>query len=181
MKKYWGILFCLVGLLAACGPTEEQYSRSYCRLYFDNGIRNDPTLAAAMTRHSGVFVTISIVGKQFVFASNQGVSSRCDILAMDERRRYVLGQNNGIIVGYGMSTDAIFYAYDCECPNCFDLNALPRRSYKLAVNEFGIATCGTCKRQYDLNNDGIVRSGSAGKKLTRYRATTTGPYGVLNI
>lgn len=31
----------------------------------------------------------------------------------------------------------IFYAYDAECPNCFDLNALPMRSYPLTVTGDG--------------------------------------------
>ncbi|MBM6993997.1 MAG: hypothetical protein I3J02_12180 [Prevotella sp.] len=167
--------------LCSCGDTQSLYSQAYCRLYFDNSTHNDATLATAMTAYSGAFVTITASGSQFVFASNQGLSSKVNMTAVDVQRGYVLGMNGGIIVGYGTSADGTFYAYDRECPNCFDVDALPVKSYKLSVNEFGIATCSNCHRQYDMNNGGIVSSGDAGNKLSRYYATTTGPYGMLNV
>lgn len=177
----FGLVLALAALPCACGDTQDLYSNSYCRLYFDNAQHNDATLAGGMTPGSGVFVTISTSGKQFVFESNQGLNSRVTMTALDERWGFVLGMNGGIIVGYGNSADGTFYAYDRECPNCFDPNALPVRSHKVEVGEFGIAVCHTCHRRYDLNNGGIVSEGEAGKKLTRYRATTTGPYGRLNV
>ena len=101
---------------------------------------------------------------------------------IDARRTLILGYNNGIIVGYGsLNVPPIFYAYDRECPNCFDPNALPVKSKPLSVSTNGLATCKVCKRQYDLNNDGFVSSGDNGKRLTRYRANTTGPFGVLSV
>lgn len=174
-------LLAAVAVLASCGDTQELYSRAYARLVFDNATHNDATLATAMTQYAGAFVTISASGKQFVFESNQGLSSRVNMTAVDVQRGYVLGYNGGIIVGYGLSPDGTFYAYDRECPNCFDPNALPVRSHKIAVDERGIGSCATCHREYDLNNGGIVSKGDAGDKLTRYRATTGGAYGVLNV
>ena len=181
MKKQILIGLTIVATLFACGDTEDLYSRHYCRLFFDNSIHNDATLATAMTPNSGAFVTITTLGKQFVFTSNQGLSSKVYITAKYEHMGYKMGKNNGIIVGYGASTDRVFYAYDRECPNCFDVNALPVRSYKLTVSYFGIATFSNSQREDNMNNGGIVSKGDNGKKLTLYYATTTGPYGKLNI
>lgn len=181
MKKICIAAAVLVATLASCGDTQDMYSSAPVRLIFDNSTHNNPSLAAAMTPYSGVFATITLSGKQFVITTNQGTSATSNMTAVDERRGVILGLNNGIIVGYGTSTDGTFYAYDRECPNCFDVNALPVRSYKISVSEFGIGSCSNCHRQYDLNNGGIVSAGDAGKKLTRYYATTTGPNGVLNI
>ena len=64
---------------------------------------------------------------------------------------------------------------------CFNPNAIPMRSKPLSISSSGIATCNTCKRQYDLNNNGFISSGDDGKRLTRYRATSTGPFGVLSV
>ena len=176
-------------LLSACGDVEREFSSAPCSLYFDNQTHNDATLAAAMTPLSGIFVTITTTSKSgaqyFVFTNNQGHSSQVVFDAKDKQRQQagqlILGLNGAIIVGYGFSTSQTFYAYDRECPNCFDSNALPLRSYPLKVNNAGIASCSNCHRTYDLNNGGIIASGSGGKKMTRYPVVTTGAYGLLSV
>lgn len=175
-------------LLSACGDAESEFSTAPCSLYFDNQTHNDATLAAAMTPLSGIFVTITTTSKSgaqyFVFTNNQGRSSQVVFDAKDKQRRQagqlILGMNGAIIVGYGFSTSQTFYAYDRECPNCFDSNA-PLHSYPLKVNNIGIASCSNCHRTYDLNNGGIIASGNGGKKLTRYPVVTTGAYGLLSV
>ncbi len=134
-----------------------------------------------MTQYGGIFTTITSSNNKFSFSNNQGHVSTQNISAREQQVGFSLGHNNGIIVGYGFGTEGIFYCYDRECPNCFDPDAMPIRSKPISVDEFGIGSCKTCHRQYDLNNGGIVSDGDNGKKLTRYHATTTGPYGVLNI
>ncbi len=96
--------------------------------------------------------------------------------------------NNGLIVGYGnLSTNSsgglIFYAYDRECPNCFDYNAIPMKSYPLTMDEFGMATCAHCKRQYNMNTGGncINSTSKKDKKMTSYRCSTTGALGYLVV
>ena len=37
------------------------------------------------------------------------------------------------------------------------------------------------KREYNLNNGGVIAKGDGGKKLTRYRCATSGPFGVLQV
>lgn len=196
MKKVFGIIMlAMTGLLSAalfvaCGDVESEFSTAPCALYFDNQTHNDATLAAAMTPLSGIFVTITTTSKSgaqyFVFTNNQGHSSPPVVFdAKDKQRQQagqlILGLNGAIIVGYGFSTSQTFYAYDRECPNCFDSNALPLRSYPLKVNSAGIASCSNCHRTYDLNNGGIIASGSGGKMIKPYPSVTTGAYGVLSV
>ena len=146
MKKVFGIIMlAMTGLLSAalfvaCGDVESEFSTAPCALYFDNQTHNDVTLFAAMTPLSGIFVTITTTSRSgaqyFVFTNNQGSSSQVVFDAKDKQRQQagqlILGLNGAIIVGYGFSET--FYAYDRECPNCFDSNALPLRSYPLKVN-----------------------------------------------
>lgn len=193
MKKVFRIIvLAMTGLLSAalfvaCGDVESEFSTAPCALYFDNQTHNDATLAAAMTPLSGIFVTITTTSKSgaqyFVFTNNQGHSSQVVFDAKDKQRQQagqlILGLNGAIIVGYGFSET--FYAYDRECPNCFDSNALPLRSYPLKVNSAGIASCSNCHRTYDLNNGGIIASGNGGKKMTRFHAATTGANGLLCV
>ena len=175
-------------LLVSCGDTVSEYSTAPCYLYIDNQTHNDAMLAQAMTQYSGVFVTITTTtqsgAQYFVFTNNQGGSSRVAFDAKDKLRQQngqlILGMNGGLIVGYG-NLSGEFYAYDRECPNCFDPNALPVRSYRLTVSSAGIATCANCHRTYDLNNKGLVASGEGGKKMSRYPATTTGANGILIV
>ena len=193
MKKVFGIIMlAMTGLLSAalfvaCGDVESEFSTAPCALYFDNQTHNNATLAEAMTPFSGIFVTITTTSKSgaqyFVFTNNQGSSSQVVFDAKDKQRQQagqlILGLNGAIIVGYGFSET--FYAYDRECPNCFDSNALPLRSYPLKVNSAGIASCSNCHRTYDLNNGGVIVSGNGGKKMTRFHAATTGANGLLIV
>jgi hypothetical protein len=185
MKHLLYILPLLAALLGSCGEVTDEYSRYPCYLVIDNLMHNDATLASAMTANTGVFVTVTITtqsgAKYFVFKSNQGTETKTVFYAIDQRRQFILGQNGALIVGYGFSIDGIFYAYDRECPNCFDPNAIPMRSHPLTVSDNGFATCATCHRQYNLNNRGIIAQGDPGKRMTRYHASTTGWNGVLSV
>lgn len=195
MKKVLGIIMLtMTGLLSmtflsSCGDVESEFSTAPCSLYFDNQTHNNATLAEAMTPFSGIFVTITTTSKSgaqyFVFTNNQGHSSQVVFDAKDKQRQQagqlILGLNGAIIVGYGFSTSKTFYAYDRECPNCFDSNALPLRSYPLKVNSAGIASCFHCHRTYDLNNGGIIASGNGGKKRKPYHSVTTGANGLLSV
>ena len=91
--------------------------------------------------------------------------------------------NNGLIVGYGnLSDDGSgyhFYAFDAQCPVCFNYNAIPMRSYPLSLSGSGIATCANCKREFNLNTGGNCINNTG--KMTTYRATTAGPFGFLFI
>ena len=92
--------------------------------------------------------------------------------------------NNGIIVGYSNqnleSGNYQFYAFDAQCPNCFDYNAIPMKSYPLTLNSDGTATCANCKRKYNMNYGGLCVN-NTGNNMTKYRCSTTGALGYLVI
>lgn len=180
----------LVVLLAACGSDDYTYSNYHCNLYIDNSTHQDATLASAMNPASpGVFCKISYnaARRSYAFSSNQGQSSTSVFDAKDTERGNSsrIGMNNGLFVGYGnLSTNETggyaFYAFDAQCPNCFNYNAIPLRNYPLTMNSSGIATCANCKRQYNMNTGGNCINNS-GKGMTLYRATTTGALGTLFV
>jgi len=173
--------------LSNCGDAENEYTSLTCYFVFDNSVHQDATLATSMNNNApGIFCYATKSMKSgatyFDFSNNQGASSSAIANAIDQRRTMILGQNNGIIIGFGNADyPSTFYVYDAECPNCFDPNALPVRSHRLSMSSDGIATCKTCSRKYNLNAGGYISEGEQGNKLTRYRASTTGPFGVLNV
>lgn len=177
-------------VFGSCGSDDYTYSNIHCNLLIDNSTHQDPTLASAMNPMSpGVFCRISYdaATKSYAFTSNQGMSSRSVFDAKDTERGNSghIGMNNGLYVGYGnLSTNDAggyaFYAYDAQCPNCFDYNAIPMRSYPLTVNSAGVATCANCKREYNMNTGGYCTN-NTGRGLTLYRATTQGPLGILFV
>ncbi len=182
MRKLCGIILCMT--ILACGDEDFEYSRYQAYLIFDNQQHLDATLASAMNPLApGIFCRISTSGNQyFLFANNQGLSSRQAMNGVDKQRSCILGLYNetGIFIGYGQLNDPpVFFAYDALCPNCYAETGLMRDL--LSVNSSGIASCSRCKRKYDMNNNGIITQGEAGKKLIRYRASTTGPNGILSV
>ena len=188
MRHRIGILIAWMALLlSGCGEASQEYTVGNCYLVVDNSVHQDATLAGAMNPNSpGIYCIIrkNIRGgvSYFDFTDNAGVTSSKPLNAIDTRRTIVMGMNNGIIVGFGtLNMPAIFYAYDLECPNCFDPHAIPVKSKPLSISVSGLATCGVCHREYDLNNSGFISKGDAGNKLTRYHASTTGPFGVLAV
>ena len=168
---------CAAALAWACGDAQSEFSPVRISFVFDNSLHHNTVLAGAMTPHSGLFCTVSQrlapTGVEFVFTGMDGKSEASRANARDVRRAVILGQNNGLILGYGITIDpAVFYAYDQRCPNCRGT---------LTITPAAKAACPVCRREYDLNNGGIVAKGDGGLKLTRYRATTTGPYGALAV
>ena len=100
--------------------------------------------------------------------------------AMNPVNSSIFCRESGVIVGYGFTSVGgdmhEFYAYDAQCPNCYKEYNMPR--YMLSLNSDGTAYCSKCKRTYSLKNGGVTDNGD---KLLRYRATSTGPNGILAI
>lgn len=183
------ITMALAALLVptACGESEYEYSNERCYFVFDNSTHIDATLQSALNQMSpGVFCRVTLGTENgstyFHFESNQGLKSKQKANAVDMRRSCILGIYNktGIIVGYAnLTSPAILYAYDSQCPNCYYSTNSP--SYKLTMTSAGHAVCSRCKREYDMNNGGIVAKGDTGRKMLRYRASCTGALGVLSV
>ncbi len=173
-------------LLAACSADYE-YSTYPCYVVVDNSVFLDPTISTAMNSTApGTFCmiqqTMSGTVPAFYFQNNQGLSSTQTFTAKETQLSLIFGMNNGVIVGFGnLDSPATFYAYDRECPNCFDPDAIPVKSKPLSMSSNGLATCSVCSRTYDMNNRGYITSEDSGEPLTRYPASTTGPYGVLIV
>lgn len=173
-------------VLGACSEAKFDYSPQKVYFIFNNAVHQDATLQSALNPMSpGVFCRIyedmdyKAKARYFYFESNQGLTSRKKAIAEDTSRTRIIGVYNktGIIVGYGnLSSPAPLYAYDSQCPNCYAEKGTT--SFKLSIDSKGIATCPTCKRTYDLNNNGITADGD---KLMKYRATCTGPLGLLMV
>ena len=184
MKTVYKLLPAMCILLSACSKDSFDYSSMHAYLVFDNSTHQDATLQSALNPMSpGVFCRISegVDGgtTYFYLESNQGLASRQRLTAIEQRQRRIMGIYNktGLIVGYGnLSSPAVLYVYDSQCPNCY--NETNMAAYKLAIDQRGMATCSRCKRQYDMNNNGLCANG---KKLIKYRAVCTGPLGVLSV
>ena len=184
MKKASMVLLSFILGVCSCGESEFEYSGHKAYFIYDNSQHLDPTLSSAMNSLApGIFCRISTPTAGYVtFENNQGMTSRTAMTAIEEKRTSVLGLYNGsgVIVGFGtLSQPSTFYAYDAQCPNCYKETNIPR--YQLSMNPIGVASCGRCSRTYDMNNGGIVSTGPGGDKLIRYRASTTGPNGLLSI
>ncbi len=168
----------------ACGETEFEFSKHRAYFNYDNSQHLDATLMSAMNSMSpGIFCRIYISnGGRFAFLNNQGKTSVQNMTEIERKSTCVLGVYNesGIIVGFGnLSSPHEFYAYDAQCPNCYEEASAPR--YLLSMSSDGKAKCAHCGRTYDMNNRGVVASGAGGGKLMRYHASTTGPMGRLQV
>lgn len=171
-----------IALLSGC-TTTPIFTVYPCYLVIDNSVHQDPTLSSAMNAMSpGVFclITSDEAKKQFRFSNNYGTQSVKNYTAIDIKRTRALGMNNALIVGFGTLTGE-FYAYDRECPGCFDPDMVPVRSKPLSLGSDGIATCKVCNRRFDMNNGGNCVSEGGIKGMWRYRCGTTGPFGILNV
>ncbi len=178
-------------LLTVSCTTDNEYSSEPCYFVFDNSVHQNSALASAMISTSpGVFchVTETVVSgaTYFEFENNQGLSESSIANAIDLQRTRRIGRQNGLIVGYGNAdiTSPVFYAYDAQCPACYTGTGLTDRTLNMSNN--GIASCSNCGRSYDMNNGGYLSSGGQdndadGNKLTRYRVSTTGAYGMLVV
>ena len=134
------LLLLLLITAVSCGDTQSEFTPQRCYFVFENSTHNDATLASAMTPYSGVFTTVTHTmrggARYFVFTSNQGTSSEKIFNSIDQKRTLKLGMNNGLIVGYGnLSDPPIFYAFDRECPNCYDDSRVPIRSFPLRTTD----------------------------------------------
>ena len=178
--------FCLFAFLLFSCQADGEYSVWPCRFSYNNMIHQDQTLATAMNIDSrGVFCKISEAGSYFMFQNNQGLTSQKPISEEERLSNFILGVNNGIIVGYqtfNTTPNGGFVAYDAQCPNCVRReNNYLNPKFPLSMSTSGIAVCGSCGKKYDLNNGGIIQNGEEGDTgLEKYLASTTGPLGFLS-
>ena len=188
--------FCLLAfscwLLTSC-KADDEYSTHACRFSYDNSKHLDKVLASALEANSrGVFCLISEYTRAgvryIVFENNLGMEPSQQIETAEEvEAKFILGLNNGIIVGFQtLNTEGAsggFVGYDVQCPNCVRReNNTINPNYRVAMENSGIATCSKCGKKYDMNNGGIILNGEEGDRgLDKYVASTTGPLGVVSV
>lgn len=68
--------------------------------------------------------------------------------------------------------------YDLCCSNCYQEYHIQKH---MDLQIGGISTCPSCQRSYDLNNQGIIASGEAGRSLFRYYVNYYSPTQTLIV
>jgi nitrite reductase/ring-hydroxylating ferredoxin subunit len=183
--RQWVVGFWILAvgcLMSGCSGAEAEYSTWPCRFAFD---RLNPTLATSLNAGSrGVFCLITEQvqkgRKYLLFQNNIGLTSEPEPETAEEvQAKFILGLNNGIIVGFQtLITEPYggFVAYDVQCPNCVcNENNTINPNYRVTMDTKGIATCPKCKKTYDMNNGGIITNGGEGDTgLEKYVAITDG-------
>ena len=170
---------------------ESEYNNQPCYILDHNAYYLDQTLAEAMNPYArGIFCLISESQEgsniYLNFQNSNGGSSRQRETALETKAHFVLGMNNGIIVGFQSLNDSPnggFTAYDQQCPNCVRKhNSAYNPKYRLTMDSDGIATCTVCGKRYNMNFRGVILNPEEGDiDLKPYIATTTGPYGDLFV
>lgn len=177
----------LLFVFISCGKNQNEFTSARCFLVINNQEHQDAVLASAMNNMSpGIFCVIKqrtqVRVSLFSFTNSLNQQSTVFFNSKERRMPFLLGYNNGLIIGFGdLSYPSVFYVYDEQCPNCFDVQTIPRKNYPLQCLSNGIAKCPLCKREYNMNTGGNISKGKPGNKLTRYRGMTTGAYGILNV
>ncbi len=187
-----GVLFVAALLLVAC-KAEYEFSTWPCQFSYDNSIHLDMTLNMAMNPNDpGTFCLIweeTQKGIKYIcFKNNKGESSRLPETAEEKNPPFILGLNNGIIIGFTASVldnnlNFAFMGFDQQCPNCVNRTGNKLNpTYRIEVDEAGIGTCRECKKRYNLNAGGIIINGEEGDKgMEKYAAATQGQNGHVSV
>ena len=178
------VVFMATGILSSCEKADNRYSayRAYFRY---NPVSAKPNLFRACTS-LGEFCSITYPpGVNYVIKS-PSTSSSVDYIARTALQGYqgfVLGIGGGLVVGMPVLPEMLeqesrVICYDLCCPNCYqDYHILKQ----MALYVGGLASCSSCQRSYDLNNQGIVSKGDAGRSLFRYYVDYYSPTQTLTV
>lgn len=178
------VVFMATGILSSCEKADNRYSayRAYFRY---NPVSAKPNLFRACTS-LGEFCSITYPpGVNYVIKSPT-TSSSVDYIARTALQGYqgfVLGIGGGLVVGMPVLPEMLeqesrVVCYDLCCPNCYqDYHILKQ----MALYVGGLASCSSCQRSYDLNNQGIVSKGDAGRSLFRYYVDYYSPTQTLTV
>lgn len=160
-------LFLLLAL-TSCGETEH----TFCSLPANFAVTTVYAVPPLYTslNSMGEFCTIRGVSNGYLFSHPSIASYTLPKTALNNYSAFYLGLSGFIVglpnipeIGYDQSRVICF---DLACSNCYDEFNITKR---LELQESGKAFCPSCKRTYNLNAQGEVCDGEAGKKLFRYR------------
>ena len=166
------IVLVIAGIFASCQGAESMYSGFSARFTYQP-VSAKPTLFRACTS-LGEYCTITLPLKATSYViSSPSTPNNVDNIPLTAIQSYakpILGLGDGLIVGLPMipemlESESKVVCYDLCCSNCNEKDYIRR---KLQLQIGGIATCSSCKRIYDLNNQGMVTQGEYGRSLYRY-------------
>ncbi|MDY5632012.1 MAG: hypothetical protein SPF56_05910 [Bacteroidaceae bacterium] len=170
MKKVLWLL--CTTLLWTCGDGLTSNKFSNLPAYFSfTPVASAPVLFTSLNS-PGEWCTITLdqTGKRVLFAGTARTDT-VNLTALQNYQRLYLGLSGGLIAGLpnvpelGQDQPAVT-CYDLACRNCYEeRNTTPR----LKLTASGTARCTRCQRAYNLNAEGLVSEGTAGKALLRYR------------
>lgn len=172
MKKFLlRISLLLVSAVCMCGCSSDDgtystYSHYKASFSYTNVLTTAPLKNSLVS--PGEFCTIRLtLNKRLLFKSLYQTEEK-DVTAAAYYQSFKC--LSGFIAGLANvpdpdKIDLTNVCYDLACPNCFKDDAISR---DLTLQESGYAYCPRCKRKYNLNMQGLVCGGSAGKPLERY-------------
>lgn len=176
MKRIRSIYIILIALITTTGCKEDirnTYSK-YPAYFVCNTVSTIPQLNTALNS-MGMFATIRYDRERFLFTDAEGKTTPMNATAIAGNANIQMGLS-GFIVGLPNIAELGYdtplpICYDLSCPNCYTAYNITR---SLQLQESGYATCTSCHRTYDLNNQGIINKGETGISLFRYRITYSG-------
>lgn len=184
MKRIWYFvrfvfILSLLGLSSCSEDVENLYSGYLARFTYKY-VNTVPPLYSALNS-LGVFATIQADRGTYVFKDESGNKTTVNITAEDQNQHYYLGIA-GFMVGLPNipelgATTSTPVCYDLACPNCYE-NLHIQKTLTLEVG--GFASCQSCGRVYNLNNQGLVSEGDGGISLYRYRMSYSGNTLMIN-
>ena len=166
------------GIVSSCEKADNRYS--HFEAYFTyQPVSAKPNLYRSCTS-LGEFCSITFPpGQNYVIKSPETPAATDYIprTALNDYNRFVLGIGNGLIIGKPILPEMLeeesqVTCYDLCCPNCYQNYHILKQ---LNLQTSGKAKCSSCLRIYDLNNQGIVVNGDAGRSLFRYYANYYSP------
>lgn len=169
MKRLAIVLTAVLAVMAtACDSdtVESKYSK-YRASFSLSPINTIAPLNSALTSY-GTFCTITADANHYYFRSLEN-SFTVNRDAFAAYKTYIC--IGGFVVGRSSQTELgtgeyPVVCYDLACPNCYHEDMIAKN---MSLESGGRVSCSRCSRTYDLNNEGVVVSGSKGKKLERYR------------
>lgn len=174
----------VISIFSACQDSESLYCK-FPAYFSYSPVTSVPTLHRACTS-LGEFCTITYPpGSKYVIQSpsTPSVTDYIERTANLNYRDFILGLGGGLIIGLPslpemMAQESQVVCFDLCCPNCYKDYHITK---SMTLKTGGISECSSCHRIYDLNSQGIVASGDAGRSLYRYYVSYYAPSMMITV
>lgn len=173
---FLALLLCL----GACKEDVQSTYSNYPAYFVCKNVTTVPPLNAALN-NLGIYTTVRYDRSRFLFTDETGTTTPVNATAIAGNASLQMGIA-GFIVGLPNIPDlgsnvSLPVCFDLACPNCYSSYNISRA---LQLKEGGYASCASCGRIYNLNNQGQISTGESGISLFRYRITYSGNTVVIN-